>query len=476
MEIHVSILSSSCLLGGIVWTSNRNETTLLGPHEIKSTFLLSMYRIFHAICCRFPPWCTCWPRRTIWCGEMAFMRALDRDGLVPRRSPPGVHPHFSFFNSSLISHMSAALSAYFHRFRYQISHFASIPLYRTPRHSLSSPLLSTPHYSHSVPHSIAHSPPPPLSTNSFLPKPKHTSTNVNLATATATTTNGGSIQTTANTTTTTTVTTTTLTTTKGPPPYRQRKNWVPRTLQVGSRTHAIGSTHGIILYRTLGMEAPSQRSIWLSTRWTWAERRRFVRGRSSRRFHDFSSSTLSRALSLAFLPLFFLPAHRPSPQKPSPSASMSPGKSSMTPWPDRATLRIRLYIPRSKICCPWTSRNTTSPCYGHRKRRCKRRWTRRGSLWTRLSMVLYRTVSLIHGPHPILGKQNAMKVTSLNTQAPGAPQYIRYTPNQQGSSNVGETKIIRIAEAQVDPLEPPRFKHKKVPRGTVIVVTGMGSR
>ena len=44
---------------------------------------------------------------------------------------------------------------------------------------------------------------------------------------------------------------------------------------------------------------------------------------------------------------------------------------------------------------------------------------------------------------------------------------MRYTPaNQQGHFNSGaSTRLIRLVEAQVDPLEPPKFRHKKVPRG-----------
>ena len=47
------------------------------------------------------------------------------------------------------------------------------------------------------------------------------------------------------------------------------------------------------------------------------------------------------------------------------------------------------------------------------------------------------------------------------------PEYIRYTLSgkdaryNSGASN----RLIRVVEAPIDPLDPPRFKHKKVPRG-----------
>eukprot|EP00002_Diphylleia_rotans_P039411 TRINITY_DN912_c0_g1_i1.p1 TRINITY_DN912_c0_g1~~TRINITY_DN912_c0_g1_i1.p1 ORF type:complete len:569 (+),score=147.50 TRINITY_DN912_c0_g1_i1:93-1799(+) len=50
---------------------------------------------------------------------------------------------------------------------------------------------------------------------------------------------------------------------------------------------------------------------------------------------------------------------------------------------------------------------------------------------------------------------------------PSAPTYVRYTPQQQGGAfNSGAAqRMIRLVEAPKDPLEPPKFKHKKVPRG-----------
>lgn len=48
-----------------------------------------------------------------------------------------------------------------------------------------------------------------------------------------------------------------------------------------------------------------------------------------------------------------------------------------------------------------------------------------------------------------------------NTQ--GSSNYIRYTPGQQGSN--GQQRIIKMTETVEDPLEPPRWKFKKVPKG-----------
>ncbi|KAK8861685.1 pre-mRNA-processing protein 45 [Kwoniella newhampshirensis] len=42
--------------------------------------------------------------------------------------------------------------------------------------------------------------------------------------------------------------------------------------------------------------------------------------------------------------------------------------------------------------------------------------------------------------------------------------YIRYTPANQNAGE-GKQRIIKMTEVQEDPLEPARFKHKKIPRG-----------
>lgn len=46
------------------------------------------------------------------------------------------------------------------------------------------------------------------------------------------------------------------------------------------------------------------------------------------------------------------------------------------------------------------------------------------------------------------------------------PTYVRYTPaNQMGSDSRKNDRIMKIVERQQDPMEPPKFKHKKIPRG-----------
>lgn len=60
----------------------------------------------------------------------------------------------------------------------------------------------------------------------------------------------------------------------------------------------------------------------------------------------------------------------------------------------------------------------------------------------------------------------ALPVRAAEKSAPA--QYIRYTPSQQGDAfNSGaKQRVIRMVEAQVDPMEPPKFKiNQKIPRG-----------
>lgn len=66
----------------------------------------------------------------------------------------------------------------------------------------------------------------------------------------------------------------------------------------------------------------------------------------------------------------------------------------------------------------------------------------------------------------VQGKIQAAQPSSVVTKA-GGPTYVKYTPAQQGAAfNSGaQNRIIRMVEMPKDPLEPPKFKHKKVPRG-----------
>lgn len=60
----------------------------------------------------------------------------------------------------------------------------------------------------------------------------------------------------------------------------------------------------------------------------------------------------------------------------------------------------------------------------------------------------------------------ALPVRAAEKQQPA--QYIRYTPSSQSVSfNSGaKQRIIKIVEAQKDPMEPPKFKtNTKIPRG-----------
>ncbi|KAI9654757.1 MAG: mRNA splicing protein [Bathelium mastoideum] len=46
------------------------------------------------------------------------------------------------------------------------------------------------------------------------------------------------------------------------------------------------------------------------------------------------------------------------------------------------------------------------------------------------------------------------------------PTYVRYTPNDQmGDTAPKQERIVKIVGRQQDPMEPPKFKHKKIPRG-----------
>lgn len=58
----------------------------------------------------------------------------------------------------------------------------------------------------------------------------------------------------------------------------------------------------------------------------------------------------------------------------------------------------------------------------------------------------------------IQGKVAVTKVTADANRKPSEPYYVRYT------SKTGNQRIVRLQETDVDPMEPVRFKHRRVPR------------
>lgn len=66
----------------------------------------------------------------------------------------------------------------------------------------------------------------------------------------------------------------------------------------------------------------------------------------------------------------------------------------------------------------------------------------------------------------VLGAVAAQKPKNVKGTSRSDPTYVRYTPaNQMGDATRKNDRIMKIVERQQDPMEPPKFKHKKIPRG-----------
>lgn len=66
----------------------------------------------------------------------------------------------------------------------------------------------------------------------------------------------------------------------------------------------------------------------------------------------------------------------------------------------------------------------------------------------------------------ITGAVAAQKPKNVQGNTRNNPTYVRYSPaNQMGDTTRKNDRILKIVERQQDPMEPPKFKHKKIPRG-----------
>eukprot|EP01069_Polyplicarium_translucidae_P012116 Polyplicarium_translucidae@DN4759_c0_g1_i1.p1 len=94
------------------------------------------------------------------------------------------------------------------------------------------------------------------------------------------------------------------------------------------------------------------------------------------------------------------------------------------------------------------------------------------ALWTRPAQLVRPTAE--EDEETAEKTRNALKAALAVKQTPALaasvaktePEYIRYTPNQQApghNANCAQ-RIIRISDKKIDPMEPPKFQHKRVPR------------
>ncbi|KAL8943681.1 MAG: hypothetical protein Q9216_000880 [Gyalolechia sp. 2 TL-2023] len=66
----------------------------------------------------------------------------------------------------------------------------------------------------------------------------------------------------------------------------------------------------------------------------------------------------------------------------------------------------------------------------------------------------------------VSGAVAAQKPKNVRGISRADPTYVRYTPaNQMGDTSIKNDRIMKIVQRQHDPMEPPKFRHKKIPRG-----------
>ena len=65
------------------------------------------------------------------------------------------------------------------------------------------------------------------------------------------------------------------------------------------------------------------------------------------------------------------------------------------------------------------------------------------------------------------GQTAAQRPKNVQGRKNDDPTFVRYTPSAQMGEAQGKTRIFKIQQRQIDPLEPPKFKFKRIPRGPV---------
>ncbi|KAF2275110.1 uncharacterized protein EI97DRAFT_88394 [Westerdykella ornata] len=65
----------------------------------------------------------------------------------------------------------------------------------------------------------------------------------------------------------------------------------------------------------------------------------------------------------------------------------------------------------------------------------------------------------------VQGQTAAQNPKNVRGRSKDEPTFVRYTPTAQMGEAQGKTRIFKIQQRQLDPMEPPKFKHKKIPRG-----------
>lgn len=66
----------------------------------------------------------------------------------------------------------------------------------------------------------------------------------------------------------------------------------------------------------------------------------------------------------------------------------------------------------------------------------------------------------------VTGAVASQKPKNVTVGGRREPTFVKYTPSSQmGDNSKKQDRIMKIVERQRDPMEPPKFKHKKIPRG-----------
>ncbi|KAJ6155489.1 Pre-mRNA-processing protein [Penicillium chermesinum] len=81
-----------------------------------------------------------------------------------------------------------------------------------------------------------------------------------------------------------------------------------------------------------------------------------------------------------------------------------------------------------------------------------------------VAMQMEKTKAALAGL--VEGAVKAQKPKNVKGGRRAEPTFVRYTPaNQMGDQSSKNDRIMKIVDRQQDPMEPPKFKHKKIPRG-----------